>query len=177
MNKNKHNKKILLIIALTVVLFASGAGALYLWKKDKIAPSADNPVTQENTSVKDKNQPIINAPSGSEDKVITPTPTPESESSLEKPNITRAEQSGDYIRVSAIFSNASSGTCLLRLEKAGAQTITKTAEIIVGASYYTCNGFRIPRSELAAPGEWTATIIHQNNNQIEESDKKIINVQ
>lgn len=112
----------------------------------------------------------------SDEKTIPSNATVDSGAVPEKPNITRAEQSGDSIRVSAIFTQATNGKCILKLEKNGS-TITKEADIIIGASYYTCNGFRIPRSEIPTSGEWQASVTHSLNGKTSDTEVKIINVQ
>jgi len=95
----------------------------------------------------------------------------------ETPNITRAEQSGNSIRVSAIFNNASNGKCVLRLEKAGSSSIVKEALIIVGPSYYACNGFLVPKTELSTGGEWSAIVTHELDGKSSTSERKTFNVQ
>lgn len=170
------NKKILIISVVSIVVIAASASAYFLLFNKKDADS--NSVPSDSNSVTDKNQPITDGTSSGEDKVITPSPSNnDTGTPPEKPSVTRAEQSGSNIRVSAIFTKSSSGDCLLTLEKSGETTVTKTAAIIVGPSYYTCNGFLVPRSELGAAGEWTATVTHRLDGKSTVSDTKMVTVQ
>ena len=173
------NKKILIISLISLVILAGAAGITYkLLNNNKVADS--NTVPPDSNFVTDKDQPLTDGTTPNEDKVITPspgTPTGDTGAQPEKPNVTRAEQSGTNIRVSAVFTSASSGACLLTLQKSGATTITKTAPVIVGPSYYTCNGFLVPRAELSSAGEWTATVTHQLDGKTTASDAKTITIQ
>lgn len=95
---------------------------------------------------------------------------------IEKPNITRAEQSGNHVRISAIFNASSNGKCKVVLNKSGYENFEETVNVVVGPSYYTCDGFRIPISDLPAKGEWTASVVHLLNDQSRESDKETITI-
>jgi len=173
------NKKILIGSIIGLVLVAGAAvTTVTLLNMKKNDP---NTVPPDSNYVTDKNQPITNGTTPSEDKVITPSPSnnnspSDSGEQPEKPSITRAEQSGNNIRVSAVFTNASSGSCILTLQQ-NSTTITKTAAIIIGPSYYTCNGFLVPRSELPAAGQWTATVTHQIGTKSTVSDVRNITIQ
>jgi len=116
-------------------------------------------------------------PAATDDKTSQTDNTVNQANAPETPNITRAEQSGSSIRVSAIFNNASNGKCVLRLEKAGSSSIVKEALIIVGPSYYVCNGFQVPRTELSTGGEWSAIVTHELNGKSSTSERKTFNVQ
>jgi len=172
------NKKILIISLVSLVVIALGAILAYKFLSQGQDPS--NSVPPDSNFVEDKNQPLTDGNTPNQDKVITPDQSGSDSSpgeQPEKPSITRAEQSGSNIRVSAILTNASSGTCLLTLRKNGAADITKTVPITVGPSYYTCNGFLVPRSEIPSGGEWQATVTHQLNGKSTTSDTKTITVQ
>lgn len=171
------NKK---IVVLVLILFtALAAGSVYGWMRYTAEQNEQAAINNPSTDniVEDKDQSLTDGQSSGEDKVIAPTPSSPSDTAPEKPTITRAEVSGDYIRISATFTQPSSGECVAVLEKSGATTVTKTASIIVGPSYYTCNGFRIPRSELSQSGTWVVSVIHRANNQESTSEKRNIEVQ
>lgn len=169
----KINNKIIAISLLSIATIAAIVIAIF--------PLGQTPSTSSNNSGSDNSQ-IPNTESiGTDDKVIAPSTnnSASQDQSIppEKPAITRAEQSGDYIRISAIFTKISTGTCALTLEKVGSSTISKSASIIVGPSYYTCNGFKVSRTELPSSGEWTAKITHQLDSKTTVSDTKTIIVQ
>lgn len=176
------NKKIPLIISIIVLLIGISAIGVYIMLQP--TSEADKPpITVENNYVEDKDQPLINQPSQNdqnatdEDKIIAPSPQSSNGSDLEKPNISRADITRGDIRVVATFTMPSSGTCELLLEKQGYATIVKQAKVVVAPSYYTCNGFRVPITELPSKGEWQAKIIHKQDSSSIESDIKIINVE
>lgn len=175
------NKKLLIFISVAVLLLASVG--VYLWMKSDTAQKQEvaqnNP--QTDNIVTDKDQPLTNGTSSGQDKTITTKPDNQATSDPnaadpEKPTITRAEVSGDYVRVSATFSRPSSGTCRLSLEKKGAASVVKDAQIVVGPSYYTCDGFRIPKSEFSS-GQWTGTVTHILSGKSTVSDNITLNVQ
>lgn len=186
--KNTKNKKLAITLT-SVLVIALGAVGVYAVMQQR-ATNDENITTatrEENTvSEEDKNLPVnpstnqTEAEQTNEDnetgdnKVITPAPTETDGSAPEKPSVTRAEQSGDAVRVSAILSEPSNGTCTLML-KNGSHTVEKSAAVIVGPSYYTCNGFRVPVSELGS-GNWTATVMHTQNGSSTTSDRKTITI-
>lgn len=110
----------------------------------------------------------------------TETPSVDTENSSnvtpEKPNITRAEQSGSNLKVTAIFHSSSSGSCELRLSKSGQKTISQKTSIVTGPSYYAC-GFSVAISSLPAKGQWSAVIVHYISGASTTSDSKTIEVE
>lgn len=94
----------------------------------------------------------------------------------EQPRVTRAEQSGAEIRVTALLKQSSNGTCELRLSKAGQATISQRTNIVIGPSYYAC-GFRIPRGELPAGGQWQAVVLHYQGGGVSRSETKQFQVE
>ncbi|MEX0748990.1 MAG: hypothetical protein WD467_02160 [Candidatus Saccharimonadales bacterium] len=131
--------------------------------------SDSNDRVDEDQVPEDRNNDAKNVqPDG--DKRVEPEEQPPENPPIEKPHITRYEQSGDAIRVSAIFNTISSGTCRLTLEKAGHESIVRSAEVVVGPNYYACDGFRIPIAELPAMGEWKVSVAHLQGNQSVSSD-------
>lgn len=94
------------------------------------------------------------------------------------PQIIRAEQSGSEISISVIFPKQVNGQCRLSLSKNGFKTYEQTVSVIVGATYYTCNGFRFAANILPADGEWSSNVTLITGTGTETtSDIKIINIQ
>lgn len=184
----KLNRRIVLAV-IAVMLLAVGAGyALWQDNQPDLAETEQTAETNqpnggritEDQVEQDDTDPPPSPPEPNDpnDKVIVaPSPTDDDSTAngsgnIAAPQISRAEQSGNDIRVAASFDTATSGSCELRLERRGAKTVTKTVEIIVGSSYYACNGFRVPVSELSASGEWSARVIHKLNGRSASSSTK-----
>lgn len=128
-------------------------------------------VVDNNSSGNTSTEPGNTTQDDTSDETTSDQPAPE------KPEVTRAEQSGDNIRVSAIFNKQSNGKCTLRLKKSGYNDVTRTVDIITGPSYYACDGFRVPVSELPAKGTWQATVVHKLNGRSAASDTHSIKVE
>lgn len=108
-------------------------------------------------------------------KTIVPTaPATSNDSDLEKPVITRAERIGANVRVSAIFTKPAYGSCTIIFEKQGEKAISRSVQIVVGSSYYNCNGFLIPMSDFSSNGQWQVKVNHENNGKIVTSDTKSV---
>ena len=169
------NKKIILLSLVLITGLAAVGGLLY-WRAQPTSRNENLPATQEDNFVNNKDQPLSNGSNqpSSTDKELAPSQPATTEGNLEKPMITRAEVSNGFVRVSAIFSSSSSGTCVLEMKKTGQPSLTKSANIIVGPSYYLCDGFRFSSSELSTNGEWIATVTHVSNGRSSSSDAKTV---
>ncbi len=182
--KSKGKKKRLFIgaaIVLTILLSLS----IFFWIKsqeDAKQKIAENEYVKESKSKpkkKDKEPQPAESPQQiqEEGEKITRTSDRSSNTgSPEAPTITRAEQVGDTIRISAMLNKPSSGRCVLKLSQTGSATIQKDVSVVVGPSYYICNGFRIPRSEFPVGGTWNILVVHQLGGQSSSSDGSTINV-
>lgn len=182
-------RKVAIIVPVILVLVGSGIALAYTTKNwpfsepatyDKSSDSTvdtkeDGNVTSSNDKKDSDDQNPVTPTS--EDKTIQTGNEVDQTNAPEIANITRAEQSGSGIRVSATFNSASNGKCVLRLEKSGYSSIVKEASIVVGPSYYACNGFRVPRSELPVGGEWSAIVTHELGGKSSTSERKTFNVQ
>ena len=176
-NRSMTKKRKFIIVILLFVFLAGLTGGIWAFSKNTSNNEQGNP----------KNNPTKNKrTSSSEDnntkdshaKVVLPdTSSGASQTILEKPNITRTEQTGDFIRVSAIFSEASTGNCRLKMTQAGQSPIESVVNIVVGPSYYVCNGFRVPLAELSSNGAWRIIVVHELDGRTSNSEERIINVQ
>jgi hypothetical protein len=193
-NANKR-RKLAIMIPLGIVVLVGGAltaaYATQTWPFNKQSESRDealvdtkeeyNKGDDQNMNTEEASTDTPNGqsaqPTPAEDKTVQTANPVDQSTTPEVPNITRAEQSGSSIRISAIFNSASNGKCILSLEKAGQASVVKEAPIIVGPSYYTCSGFQVPRAELAVNGQWSAIILHDINGKRSASERRIINVQ
>ena len=95
--------------------------------------------------------------------------------SVESPRIERASQSGDNLKVVASLQKSSSGSCQLNIERQGTASITRTASVVTGPSYYTCS-FAVPVSDIPASGDWNVTIVHNIDNAVASSDTKLVTI-
>lgn len=189
------NKRTLVSIIVIVLLAAGGGYAL--WQQqgapdfiDTISRNGDNDsatedATEEPTPGRITEDQVVDDDSsggtptepGNTTQDDTSDETTSDQPAPEKPEVTRAEQSNDNIRVSAIFNKQSNGKCTLRLKKSGYNDVTRTVDIVTGPSYYACDGFRIPVSELPAKGTWQATVTHELNGRSATSDTHSIKVE
>lgn len=189
--QKKSKKKIIIILSVILVIILSSVAFASInhigpfeentkekvrQNKDKIKikkekQQSDNPNDADQQASSDTSLDNPGPKTTPTEEPINPSTPPE------VPLVTRAEQSGDYIRVAGVLKSPSNGTCTLRLEKAGHSPLIKQASVVLGPSYYTCDGFRIAKSELPSLGSWTASITHTLNNQSSISELKTINVQ
>ncbi|MBI2798430.1 hypothetical protein HYX70_04020 [Candidatus Saccharibacteria bacterium] len=79
------------------------------------------------------------------------------------PQITTIDQNATTVMVRAMVNNATTGTCTLKLQKTGQADITQTAPIARVTSYYACQGFNVPKSQIPINGEWTVTVLFAND--------------
>ena len=177
-------KKFLVIVLIVITLLA--AASVYALnttneqENDKPSKTSsyqnkDNSSSSKKKQEKEAGKPVATDSSQNKDAIQAETVEP-SGADIEAPNITRAEQTGDFIRVSALFSNPSNGSCTLKFEQTGQQTVQVEAPIVVGPSYYTCNGFRVPVSQFPSKGQWNLTLTHNLNGKT-ASSKGTVNVQ
>ena len=163
-NKSKSSKKQIILSLIAVALIAGCGIAYYIYNQNRDEVNRDNTSGVKESQVKDNEGPSVSSDTDdpgsttNPDKITSPGTKPSTDASIEAPTITRIEQTGANVRISTIFNSNTSGSCNLTLEKGGAR-ITHTADIIVGPSYYTCNGFLVPTSELS-PGTWSVLITH-----------------
>lgn len=184
-NTPNKNRKIILSFAILVTTVLIGIGVYVFVKQNN-----ENRRQQESLESIDANKaqnekpiqgtsPEDSASSSNQvtddGKTIVPTdPATNSDSDLEKPVITRAEQTGMNVRVSAIFTQPAYGSCTVIFEKQGEKAISRSAQVVVGSSYYSCNGFLIPISDFSSKGEWQVKITHENNGKTATSDTKSV---
>ena len=174
-----RNKRIIIITSIVIaVLIASAATAYFVNKNSQSNTTQTSPTIDANKSdeaLEGNEKPIDG--STDDEKVIVPTePENNNSTSLEAATITRASQDGDRIRIAAIFNQPAYGTCELRIEKTGETTITASSAIVVGASYYSCDGFMLQRNEFSNPGTWEVTVIHKSSSGSIKSEAKNITI-
>jgi len=141
------NKKV--VILLLVVVLAIGGVALLLMRQAGQSNSQTPPNTQPTE------QDIANA-----DKEA-PKPSEQNKTPAGSPSkisITNLSQDENTLYVRTVVEGATSGNCLLELRKGGRTPILRTAPITLATSYYTCEGFNIPKSEISTKGEWTVSL-------------------
>ncbi len=177
--KSKNQKKnIIFVVTLVVFLIAAGLLAYYfLYAKDQHPDGGDGRITSD--QVENPSSDATNEGQVNDNKTITPAPSTSNPGTddIEKATITRASVSGDNLRISAIFSQPTTGTCTLSLEKDGQTPITQTVDVVVGATYYACDGFRIPLSQFPVKGDWTVNLNHTINTISVPSDKQTVTIQ
>jgi cytoskeletal protein RodZ len=123
-----------------------------------------------NSRLPQKNAATSNSPASSDHESTTTI-----SSDVEKPAITRAEQSGDMIKVVATYSNTPRGNCQLRATIPNQTTLSYEAPIVIGPSYYVCS-FTIPVSSFPVSGNWTVNLFQQVDTSKSESASVILEV-
>lgn len=180
------NKRI--TISLAVILLLAGGVAFAMWEsKDsendaeisQIDESLRHDEDGDDRSQLDKTSSDDSSGETTDDNGEREVSSPEYRDNLqiEQPQITRAEQSGDDLRIAAIFSSRSTGTCTLRLSKSGENTIEENTQIVPTPNYYACNGFTVPISELPSSGTWDVTVIHKLDGSKNSSEVRQVNVE
>ena len=91
------------------------------------------------------------------------------------PTITRADQSGNTVYIRAFAPSADRGECTLSMKK-GSQTYTRTSGSEFQSSYYQCEGFDVPTSQLST-GEWTVTVTYSSQQSQGTSGTRTVSVQ
>ena len=191
MKINKPSNKRSIIIASSIIgVLLLGGGVFALWQLNNSEPSnqeltegTDNTsaVKEEQVQENEVNatgEPDAGLPSKSSENnqpVSNETNSGSSNITPEKPQISRAGQSGDSIRVVAIFQQESSGYCELKLSQASSQTVSREANITVGPTYYVCS-FDIARNQLLNSGQWQAVVVHHIGNNTTKSDEVMFEV-
>src|SRR5690554_558549 len=129
-NKSK-NKKIIIAAIVAVVVLVAGT---FFWyfnnqdnKQEEPKTTEKNYVTKEDENISSTGELAIQTDESSTDEKIIRPGANNTSGTPEKPNITRAEQTGDFIRVSTFLNKPSNGKCILKLEKAGVPTVSKEA--------------------------------------------------
>ena len=180
--KNKNNsKKKLLIIAFAVVLIVMSIFA-YLASTGRLFDTQHTTPLKSVDANKDGSNGANSVPGAATttepNKTIIPNDTNATQqTNIEKPTITRANQSGTTVRISAIFSKPAFGDCVLTIEKADQTTITRTVQVVVGPSYYVCDGFVLNTNIFPSSGNWTVTVTHKHNNESVFSDQTTLVIQ
>lgn len=65
--------------------------------------------------------------------------------------------SGTVVKIRVTIAGSQTGYCLLTLSGPQGQVVTKSANLQAMASYSTCQGFDVPKTELSS-GTWTFVI-------------------
>ena len=91
-------------------------------------------------------------------------------------NISSYGVSGQNVYISSLVSGTTSGTCKLTLQN-GTASVFRQANVGLQVSYYICQGFTVPLSELVPKGEWNAFIELTSPNGNAKSENKKVTVQ
>ncbi len=169
----KRKKVVALFLIIFVIITGATVFALRSNDNKSTNPSSGKAKPEKTEKKESVKQESVASDSEQEKEAVRVSDSVASSDSIEAPNITRAEQIGDFIRVSAIFNNPSNGKCILKFEQAGQTRLQKEAPVVIGPSYYACNGFRVPRSELPNSGGWNIIIIHELNGKTARASKEL----
>lgn len=147
------SKKIVIAIVLVLVL---AGGAFALTRDSNTGAKTESKTAADNTGSKNKQDDT-----SKKNEDGTPEVTPGSASPGEdgaKVSIANLSQDDQFVYVRTVIQGTATGNCTLQFQKSGAPTVTKTAPIVPVTSYSACNGFNVPKSELASKGDWAFTV-------------------
>jgi hypothetical protein len=168
-SKSKTKKKIILAVLIFSLLFL-GVAFWYVNRPGDKSKIEVSEVTKKQTEQKDVEQAKSLDNKNSNQSSSGTSTSPNAKPSLD---ITTAEQVDDRLIVSALVSNASSGTCNLTL-KNGSSVISKSAPVGQQVSYYVCQGFIINSSEINPKGDWELSIrLDSPNGSVETPSRKV----
>lgn len=155
------------IILTTIIVLATAGGSWYYMSsssRDKVVREKSEQNESESSNRKegsastttneaDQQKQFSNEVKVAEDKAVrtgtkrTITPT-----------LTGVDVIDQGYKFGTVISDATSGTCTLKLTRAGQQSVVRTAPIQMATSYYTCAGFTIPGQDFPSGGQWKAQI-------------------
>jgi len=186
--KKKSSKRKLAVLSAIGALVVAAVAVYALWQNNTLSNREMTKNIDETSSVQEQQTDGLNDSSEEDSNPGLPQKPPQQDSGSsdepgdspsgvtpEKPNITRAEQSSNTIKVVAFLQQASSGKCELRLSKSGQSTISRTTSIVTGPSYYVCS-FNVPRSDLPGSGQWNAVVVHRIGSASTNSTTETIQV-
>jgi hypothetical protein len=170
----KNKTKFLIFIVLALII-AGGAVASYLYL---FRPQKNSKDVSEATK-KQAEQKDVEVAKSSENKNSQPDNVQNSQSPSQAStvaiNISSLGVSGQNVYISALVSGTTSGTCKLTMQN-GSATVSKQASVGLQVSYYICQGFTVPLSELVPKGEWNAFIELSSPNGNAKSEIKQVTV-
>ena len=188
-NKPSKKRTIIIISLLIGVLLLAGISFAAWQSKNRSLSNAELTETTDETSavkesqvkkdgIKDNGATLPAKSSEAKDRqdtTVSDSNDSSSRSTPEKPQISRASQSGETIRVVALFQQDSSGYCELELSQAGGQAISRESNISVGPTYYVCS-FDVSSDQISTRGTWEAVVIHHLNGSTSKSDITMVEV-
>lgn len=173
MNKNKK-KRVLYIVLAAVAVLVVLLGIGY-WQKARVKTLLSKYIPglkQSDAPVQADGKPQTEAKDlPAEQKAAQKAAQP----GVINPQITSIDQNSTSVMVRAMVNNVTSGTCTLKLQKSGQTDITQTAPLAQVTSYYACQGFNVPKSQIPSKGQWTVTVLFSNDQGSGQSGD-IINV-
>ena len=149
-------KKTKIILPLIALLLLLGLSGYYILNRTGIIErTPSDSLSKELIKQADEEAETTDSEQRGEDENNEPGQVSGS-GTLQAPTISTLEQSGDNLVVRTVINNVKSGSCSLKLTK-GTTTIEKQAAIGLVTSYYTCQGFDVPISEMSL-GTWSASV-------------------
>ena len=169
-------KKQKLILPLLILLALVCLGGYYLLQRNGIINrTPSDSLSKELIKQADEEAETTDSEQRGENEDTEPG-EPSTSGKLQAPTISTLEQSGDILIVRTVINNnVTSGSCSLKLTK-GTATIDKQAAIGLVTSYYTCQGFDVPTSELS-PGTWSASVSISSDGETATSTPRSIEIQ
>lgn len=172
----KKNKTKLFTFVVAVLFLAGGALVSY-WYVTKPKKIANTTQVSEQTKKETEKRDSETAKSA-ENKNSNQEAQQQSSSSATPVSVTISSfgKSGDNVYINALVAGSTSGTCRLTLTN-GNTKLEKSASVSLQVSYYICQGFTVPASELVPKGDWNALIELSSPNGNAKSEVKKVTVQ
>jgi cytoskeletal protein RodZ len=157
-NTSKVTPKGLIVVAVIILLIASGA-AFAIHRKNSNIPQTTQPtVTQRKAQAKadlDAKRTITEA-TPSKTATTPPVSTAPGTSADQPIDLSAKTESNNSVTVIAKLANISSGTCKLDIAN-GTSTFSASADVIYQPEYSSCAGFSVPITPLGH-GTWNITL-------------------
>ena len=170
------NKTKLLVFVAMVLFIVGGALASYWYvtnPKSKPGDLQASETTKKQTEIKDAEQAKSADNKNSNQQEQAQATTSQGKAGV---SISSLGVSGQNLFVNALVSGTTSGSCKLVLSN-GSNKIEKTAGVGLQVSYYICQGFSVPTSEVVPKGEWNALIELSSPDGSTKSETKKVTVQ
>lgn len=163
---NPKKRRIILYTALALLVITLGL-IVYLFLANasesnrETTKQRSNQTTTTPDEVADSDESNVTPGRDGDEITNNPPSQPSSPPNSGSISITRAEQVGDTVVVSAIVSGVNSGNCSATFTQ-GTKQVSESAAIQQGPSYYGCQ-IEVPRNQFSSAGTWSVAITASNS--------------
>jgi hypothetical protein len=162
----KSNNLVKLLYILAIILLVVGF-VIFLLEKSQVTDFYSKPVTTQPTDTRPVNDVQYTPADPTDNDLINDQ---KADGTLDSPIIPPANGSpinvvltasgqdevGGPVIIKVLLTDVTNGACQVAMAKDG-QTKNYTASVINAGTYYTCDGFEIPLTDLSV-GDWVTTV-------------------